>query len=230
MYVKEFIKSTFTCAIIHFINYSFRLPAIFSVLPLMMLILLFMLFTRYWEDKKRQYVFLIPYVAEYFGFCLYFYNRGSLMPLTAVCMTAILAAWGVVSIECFVKNVRRNAIGFLAFAIVCIVAYGTIGINYSVKAKAAVEKVAGAEEFSEDLAKETDAACRELNAVFYGKTKVTFQLEALAEELKTQDDKLSLWREFQRDLSAADGKWISALVKEGESLSIKMENLAQNDK
>ena len=226
MYVKEFIKSTFTCAIIHFINYSFRLPAIFSVVPLMMLMLLFMLFTRYWEDKKRQYVFLIPYVAEYFGFCLYFYNRGSLMPLTAVCMTAILAAWGVVCIECFVKNVRRNVIGILAFVLTCLVAYAVLGINYSVKARAAVEKVAGAEVLSGELAKGTDDACRELNAVFYGKTKVTFQLETLAEDLKTQDDVLSLWQEFQRNLSAADGKWISALVKEGESLSIKMEKFS----
>lgn len=222
--IKEFLKSVFYSAIIHFMNYSLKLPAIFSVLPLMVLILLVMLFTRYWKNKKRQYAFLIPYVAEYFGYCLYFYNRGHLMVLTATCMTAILAVWGVLCIECFTKNVKRNLIGFVILALVATGAYLGIWKYYSVKIKDGAEKIAVIDAAQPELAAKTDELLTELNAVFYQKKKVTFRVsevikKAKEEELNAKDGEWisSRYQEFQKEL--ADVKGISGFFDAGVRLS-----------
>lgn len=228
--IKEFLKSVFTCGIIHFMNYSLRLPAIFSILPLMVLILLIMLFTRYWKNKKRQYAFLIPYVAEYFGFCLYFYNRGHLMPVTAACMTAILAVWGVLCIECFTKSAKRNVIGLLVFALVTTGGYVGIWQYYEVRSKDVVNKnlAVGPKMPTEALMTETDELLTELNAVFHSKKKITFQFGEMmknAADGETNDPDgmppYAFYAEFQEKLENAEGKWAGKLFDAGVDISQK---------
>ena len=230
--IKDFIKAIFYCVLIQFINYCLKLPAILSILPLMALLLAFMLFTRYWNNKKRQYAFLIPFVAEYFGFVLYFYNRGHLMFLTAFCMTAILAAWGVVCIECFVKEKKRNLIGFLTLALVALIAYFLIWNYYSAKAQAIVRKNAETTAISErvSIGEQTDALCRELNVVFYGKTRLTFRAQEAAQTaLERGGVYQSLDQEMRVNLSKVQGKWISSLFREARTLSENMENIVEKE-
>lgn len=228
--IKDVIKAFFYSGIIHFVNYSLKLPAVFSILPPMLLLLAFMLFTRYWKNKKRQYAFLIPFVAAYFGFCLYFYNRGRLMPFTAACMTAILATWGVLCIECFVRDKKRNLIGFSVLFIVALLAYFGIWKYYSVKAESVLEKVVAADALEDSLGREADALSRELNVVFYAKPKLTFRLTSLADRGSVQEaDALKLFGEYQKGLAGAEGKWIRTLVREGENLSKELENLSETD-
>ena len=198
----------------------------------MALLLAFMLFTRYWKNKKRQYAFLIPFVAEYFGFVLYFYNRGHLMFLTAFCMTAILATWGVVCIECFVKEKKRNLIGFLTLALVALTAYFLIWNHYSVKAQAMVRKNAETTALSErvSVGEQTDELCRELNAVFYAKTRLTFRAREVAQTaLERGGAYQSLDSKMRANLSKAQGKWISSLFHEAKALSENMENIAEKE-
>lgn len=237
--IKEFLKSVFSSGIIHFMNYSLGLPAIFSTVPLMVLILLVMLFTRYWNNKKRQYAFLIPYVAEYFGFCLYFYNRGRLMPVTAVCMTAILAVWGVLCIECFTKNAKRNVIGFLVFALVTILAYTGIWQYYEAKSKDVIKKnvAVGPKTPEEALMTETDELLTELNAVFHSKKKVTFQFSEMIKKSKNEEyygtDRMqpyAFYLEFQEKLETVKGKWAGELFGAGVEISQKYKEFEEIQK
>lgn len=230
--IKEFLRSILYCAVINFINHSLMLPTIFSILPLMLLIFLFMMFTRYWKNKKRQYAFLIPYVVEYFGFCLYFYNRGNLMILTAICMTAILAVWGVLCIECFVKNAKRNLIGFLILALVAGGAYFTIWKYYDNRAMNAVHEITANGVLPEEKATEVDALGKELNVVFYSKKRVKFLLAEVVKETQgdTSSEEFKLYQDFTENLKKADGKWISTLVMEEIDLSQNLENLRLKDK
>ena len=186
-------------------------------------IFLFMMFTRYWKNKKRQYAFLIPYVAEYFGFCLYFYNRGHLMPVTALCMTAILTAWGVLCIECLTKNAKRNVIGFLALALVATASYFGIWGYYFAKAESVACKVLNTQTVNAELGREADLLSAELNAVFYSKPEVTFSLEELAVPAdESSKDTEALYAAYRAGLSASDGRYIKALVTEGEALDHKL--------
>lgn len=222
---KEFVKSIFYSAVIHFINHSLKLPAVFSVVPLMILSFLIILFTREWNNKKRQYAFLIPYVAEYFGFCLYFYNGGKLMPITAACMAVILAVWGVFCIECVTKNKKRLVIGLLVFAIVTAGSELLIWSHYSAKAQAAVQKIKDTPRITEEFITETDDICQELNVVFYQKNRLNFRLkEIVTNELVSREEREEYYQEFRENLSKADGKWISSLIEEEIELSKKLEN------
>ena len=221
---KEFIRSTFYGAIIHFLNYSLRLPAIFSLIPLMILILIIMLFKREQKNKKRQYAFLIPYVAEFFGFCLYFYDRGNLMFVTAGCMTAILATWGVICIECFAKNKKKNVIGFATLLAVACAAYFGIWAYYNAQAKDMTERIASTQSPDVALAGEADALCKEINAVFYSKTKLIFQYKMAAENAAQSEGFAALCQKFKGNLEKIEDKWISSLFREAETLSKEAEN------
>ena len=221
--LADFIKAVFYCLIIHFINYSFRLPAVFSILPLMLLLLAYMLFTRHWNNQKRQYAFLIPYVVEYFGYCLYFYNRGHLMPITALGMTAILTAWGVLCIECLTKDKKRNVIGFLALALVAFVSYFGIWKYYSVKAYTLADKLMATQTISVQLGEEADLLSAELNSVFYSRPEVKFSLAELADPAsESEKDTAALYAAYKAGLSDANGRYIKALVMEGEALDHKL--------
>ena len=221
---KEFVKSLLSSAIIHFINYSLNLPAIYSAIPLMILILLIMLFTRAWDHKVRQYAFLIPYVAEYFGFLIYFYNKGKLMPVTACCMTAVLAVWGVICIECIAKSKKRTVIGLSIFIVMaaCAVA-GAFGY-YSTLAKNQVEKIKDVRVPDEKLGEETDALCQELNAVFCAKRNLNFRLAEVARSGVQTTEEKEAWQEFQENFVKLDGKWISTLFKSAETMAKRLEN------
>lgn len=221
---KEFVKSLLSSAIIHFINYSLNLPAIYSVIPLMILILIFMLFTRGWDHKVRQYAFLIPYVAEYFGFLIYFYNKGKLMPVTACCMTVVLAVWGVVCIECIAKSKKRTAAGFVIFVVIAAIAIVGVCGYYSALAKDQVEKIKNVRVPDEKLGEETDALCQELNSVFYAKRKLKFSLAEVARSGVQTTEEKEAWRELQENLVKSDGKWISTLYKSSETLTRRLEN------
>lgn len=214
--VTEFLKSSFYSAVIQFMNYSLKLPAIFSVLPVMVLILLIMLFTRYWNNKRRQYAFLLPYVAWYFFFCLYFYNRGKLMFLTASCMTAVLAVWGVICVECFTKNVRRNVTGILVLAVVSASAYLAIWSHYSNLAEAAIKQVAQTEIGAQDFyASDVDDLCRELDVVFYAKKKAVFWLRVLEHSaIYDGEPYATTYRELQNTFSQVQDHWIGTLTGE----------------
>lgn len=233
--IKDFLKFLLYSAIIHFINYSLQLPTVFSIVPPVILLLLIILFTRYWKNKKRQYAILVPYVAVYFGFCLYFYNRGELMPLTASCMTAILAVWGVVCIECIGKGAKRTLIGVLILAMVAGGAYAGIWAYYSGKAKAVTQKVASAPEISGTLAGEVDALSKELNTVFYAKEKINNQFYEIMSKLGTETDSAkrnelnSVYQQFLENLKNADGKWIHTIVTGEESIKKSMDKIYLND-
>ena len=217
--ITDFIKSLIYSLGIHFVSYCFKLPSVYSVIPLMVLILLIMLFTREWNDKKRQYAFLIPYVAEYFGFVLYFHDRGHLMPLTAVCMTAILAVWGVICIECFSYDKKKNLIGFVSFALVAVIAYVGIWANYSAKSEQMVKKLRESAEISETLGREADALCTELNSVFYSKKKIVFQLEKIVRGEIEKESVMQDYQTFRVNIKSIDGKWISSLFSEAEKIA-----------
>ena len=222
---KEFVKSIFYSAVINFINHSLRIPAVFFFFLLMVLALLIILFTREWHNKKRQYAFLIPYVAWYFAFCFYFYNGGKLMPITAACMAAILAVWGVICIECFTKNKKRLVIGLLVFAIVTAGSEFLIWNHYSAKAQEAVQKIKDTPRITETFITEMDDICQELNVVYYQKNRLNFRLkEIVTNELVSKEEREEYYQEFRRNLSKADGKWISSLIAEEIELSKKLEN------
>lgn len=233
--IKDFLKFVLYSGIINFINYSLRLPAVFSILPLMILLLMIMLFTRYWKNKKRQYAILIPYVAEYFGFCLYFYNRGELMPLTALCMTAILAAWGVFCIECLCKDKKKNLTGLVLLALVAAGAYFGLWAYYSQMAQKVTQKFATAPSVDLALAQEVDSVSKELNVVFYSKQRVTFQLANVIGKMAMETDPgkrgeiSDIYEHYVGNLKSAEGKWIKTLVFEGEELSKNLEKIYLND-
>ena len=226
--ILEFVKSAIYGIGINIVNYSFRLPAIFSVLPLMLLLLCITLFTIATHDKKRQYAFSIPYVLDYFVFCLYFYNKGSIMPLTAICMTFILAVWGIVCIECFTKDAKKTLIGLLAVLLVAAGAIFLIWNNYSGKAREAVTKIVQAKKPEQTLASEVDALSRELNAVFYSKSDLAFQFAEAERNYDEQTDEYRrLYDEFLETLSKTDEKWISTLFAQQEKLAKNIENLVK---
>lgn len=224
----EIVKSAIYGIGINIVNYSFRLPAVFSVLPLMLLLLCITLFTRATHDKKRQYAFWIPYVLEYFFFCLYFYNKGRLMPLTATCMTMILAVWGVVCIECFTKNAKKNLIGFLALLTVAAGAIFLIWNNYSGKAREAVTKIVQAKEPNQRLAVEVDVLSKELNVVFYSKPNLKFRFTEVSGNYESENGEYrKLYDEFMETLSKVDEKWIGALFDGQEKMAKSVENMVK---
>ncbi|MBR4733238.1 MAG: hypothetical protein IK081_10765 [Lachnospiraceae bacterium] len=213
---------------IHIVNYSFRLPAVYSVLPLMLLLFCVTLITRATHDKKRQYAFGIPYVLEYFGFCLYFYNKGSLMPLTAICMTAILAVWCVVCIECFTKDAKKNLIGFLTLLLVAAGAIFLIWNHYSEKARDAVVKIVQAKGPEQAPASEVDALSRELNVVFYSKPNLKFRFTEVSGNYESENGEYrKLYDEFVETLTTVDGKWIGALFDGQEKMAKSVENMVK---
>jgi len=224
----DLLKALLYCAVIQFINYSFKLPAVFSILPLMLFLIAFMLFTREWKNKKRQYVFLITYVLEYFGFLLYFYDKGHLMPITALCMSAILTAWGVLCIECLTKDKKRNLIGFATLILVAVVAYLGIWVYYSAKAESLADKVLTAQAINKQLCEEADRLTTELNVVFYSEKDVVFSLKELADPKKVgSKDPDQLFEEYKAGISSADGKFIKALVLEGVELDHKLHEVTK---
>ena len=219
----DFLKALLYCAVIQFINYSFKLPAVFSILPLMLFLIAFMLFTREWKNKMRQYVFLAVYVLEYFGFLLYFYDKGHLMPITALCMSAILTAWGVLCIECLTKDKKRNVIGFATLALVAVVAYAGIWVYYSAKAESLADEVLSAQTIGKQLGEEADRLSAELNVVFYSKRDVAFSLKELADPEKIgSKDPDQLFEEYKAGIASAGGKYVRALVMEGVELDHKL--------
>ena len=224
----EIVKSTIYGLGIHILNYSFGLPVVFSVIPLMILLLFVTLFTRKTHDKKRQYAFSIPYVLEYFGFCLYFYNKRSLLPLAAVCMTAVLTVWGIVCIECFTKDVKKNLIGFLAMLLVATGAIFLIWDHYSEKARDAVTMIAQAEKLEQVTAREVDALSRELNVVFYSKPNVKFRLAEISGYREDENGEYQrFYEEFVKTLSKADGDWIKVLFEGQLKMSKSIENMVK---
>ena len=224
----DIVKSAIYGLGIHIVNYSFRLPAVYSVLPLMLLLFCVTLFSRATHDKKRQYAFGIPYVLEYFGFCLYFYNKGSLMPITAICMTAILAVWCVVCIECFTKDAKKNLIGFLALLLVAAGAIFLISNHYSEKARDAVEKIVQAKGPEQAPASEVDALSRELNVVFYSKPNLKFRFTEVSGNYGSENGEYrKLYEEFVETLTTVDEKWIGALFDGQEKMAKSVENMVK---
>lgn len=224
----DVVKSTLYGLGIHIVNYSFRLPAVFSVLPLMLLLFFVTLFTRKTHDKKRQYAFFIPYVLEYFVFCLYFYNKGRLMPLTAACMTAILAAWGIVCIECFTKDARKNVIGFLTLLLVAAGAIFLIWNHYSGKARDAVTRIVQAKGPEQAPASEVDLLSKELNVVFYSKPNLKFRFTEVSGNYESENGEYrKLYEEFLETLTKADGNWIGALFDAQEKMAKNVENMVK---
>ena len=229
----EFVKSAFYGIIIHLLNFSMMNATVYSVLPLMLLILLIMLFTRkeWHNNKKRQYAFLIPYVLEYFGICFYFYNRGKLLPVAALCMTAILATWGVICIECFQKNAKHNLIAFLILAVVAGTAYFSLWEYYTVRTKAMAERVTAETTPSVQFGSEVDDFCEELHVVFYSGRRFSFRLSEVAQELAGSGRGCEkFWQEFRGNISDENKKWISTMETEGKNLAINYEKLRDSDK
>ena len=167
-------------------------------------------------------------MLEYFFFCLYFYNKGRLMPLTATCMTVILAVWGVVCIECFNKNAKKNLIGFLALLTVAAGAIFLIWNNYSGKAREAVTKIVQAKEPNQRLAGEVDVLSKELNVVFYSKPNLKFRLAEVSGNYENENGEYrKFYDEFMETLMGTDEKWISTLFTQQENLSKKVEDLVK---
>ena len=154
------------------------------------------------------------------------------MILTAICMTAILAVWSVLCIECFVKNAKRNLIGFLILALVAGGAYFAIWKYYDNRAMNAVHEITANGVLSEEKAAEVDALGKELNVVFYSKKRVKFLLAEVVKETQgdTSSEEFRLYQDFTENLKKADGKWISTLVMEEIDLSQNLENLRLKDK
>ena len=242
--VTEFFKSILYSGIIQLLSFSLRIPAVYSVLPLMLLIFVIMIFTRDWNNKKRQYAFLIPYVLEYFGCVLYFYNNGRLMPVTATCMAVILAVWGVVCIECFPKkdflaenraelekrNERRLLIGLLIFFATVAIAETAIWFYYENKANETVREVMTVEVATPALGKHVDEVCDELNAVYYSKTKLHFKTEAALTDTENGNEVSAvLYSQFKGEVKASTKKGIGSLFRAAELLADVYDEMQKED-
>ena len=160
--------------------YSFQNAIVWSVIPMLLVIFLFVRYLKKSEPKLWQYVCTVPIIIASYLFYSFMYLRGSRLSLTAAVLSFVLVLWSILCIEEKIA-VKKEAIIYLAAFLVVYLAGGSfLWFSYNQKAAAAIDclvknadvsVIDDYESFLINAALEADGLCQEIDAVFYGSDK-----------------------------------------------------------